>query len=323
MQHVRPDPEAVPTSGKKVNSITFKNTRCGIPVIAIAIVLLLFPIQATKASFLNDIIEFITNFAISKRLDALTSEEKLYWQEAKRIRDHAFDEYSTSPDIRDSEKNLHPSIYLKRVANDFELIPRYALQGFENLNPPALFTEYHKQSLSLWKSLSSLGTGFAIMFRAVAGRPTASFQREFDERDRIWQSAVNTHISAVNTELDKINKILKRRKENGDSQTLNINILKNFTVTYQPYFVPIQIQISSNGEIILSTAKKSIPTPIGIFSVGAELVVQARRTLVIVYGGKKYVYELGSEPFVFDVSEYEGSVFIEYDGNGNATIRLG
>ena len=91
-------------------------------------------------------------------------------------------------------------------------------------------------------------------------------------------------------------------------------------VKFKPYGIPLSIAFDSRGGIILS-CEGTIPTPIGTFEIYKNVSFPGRKTLTIVLGQRKHVYDLGDRVFNVNLpNDLQGRSRVEYDGNGNVTV---
>ena len=92
------------------------------------------------------------------------------------------------------------------------------------------------------------------------------------------------------------------------------------SVKFKPYIIPLSIAFDSRVGIILS-CEGSIPTPIGTFEVYKNISFPKRKTLTIVLGANKEVYDLGDRSFKVNLpNDLEARSTVEYDGNGNIVV---
>ena len=93
-------------------------------------------------------------------------------------------------------------------------------------------------------------------------------------------------------------------------------------IKFKPYGIPLSIAFDSRSGIILS-CEGTIPTPIGIFEIYKNVSFVGRKTLTIVRGDKKHIYDLGDRPFIVSLpNDLRGRSTVEYDGNGNITVII-
>lgn len=122
-------------------------------------------------------------------------------------------------------------------------------------------------------------------------------------------------------ELDIINNNLSRRGSRNANNKSNIAASMSYSVAFKPHLIPTKIKLNSKGEVSFQT-EYSVPTPLGIFSISSEVVFKNKRTLIILSGKRKYIYDLGEKPFVFDFSAASRKPRIAYDGLGSIKVTL-
>ena len=188
--------------------------------------------------------------------------------------------------------------------------------------PPELFKEYHQYSLEMNRLCLAFGLDTIAMCREYAkalekifhkslgktehqrrgDQITADFEAQLDELFRHYESLGQTYYANQTKALESVNRELRLRLGSGQGE--EVQLKSAFSVTYQPYMVPVTVRINSRGEITFES-KSAIPTPIGIFSIGAEIGTGRKHTLTMVWEGKQHVYDLSEAAFVLDFSETE------------------
>lgn len=109
-----------------------------------------------------------------------------------------------------------------------------------------------------------------------------------------------------------IRKRVIRKKSSTNSSSVGLR--------YTPPFLPLSISFDSEKGIILS-AQGKIPTPIGTFEIYKNIAFPDRKTLTIVLGDKKHVYDLENRSFKVKLpNDLEGKSKVEYDGKGNIVV---
>jgi len=93
-------------------------------------------------------------------------------------------------------------------------------------------------------------------------------------------------------------------------------------VKYTPPLIPLSIAFDSSGEIQLSCEGK-IPTPIGTFEIYKNVSFGDKKTLTVVLGDKKHVYDIEDRSFKVSLpNDQDGKSKIEYDGRGNIVVLI-
>jgi hypothetical protein len=91
-------------------------------------------------------------------------------------------------------------------------------------------------------------------------------------------------------------------------------------IKFTPPFIPLSVAINSSGGIELSCNGR-IPTPIGTFEIYSNVSFPQQKTLTVVIGDKKHIYNLGDRAFKVHLpNDIEGRSKVEYDGNGNIIV---
>lgn len=94
-------------------------------------------------------------------------------------------------------------------------------------------------------------------------------------------------------------------------------------VHFEANFIPLEVYINSRGDVSLGVSGPKVPTPIGTFSVHADVSFPDRNTLTIVAGNRKHVYDLFDQRFRVSIpSDRDGESRVEYDGKGNIVITI-
>ena len=151
-----------------------------------------------------------------------------------------------------------------------------------SLKAPNLFTDYHAQYLELYDSLLE----YSIVNRDFIGECfdnpdyclSLDFSVEMSNRYPDLVSKINTNINTTSHTIDLINEEISDRMPNNSNQLVDYF---DFSISYQPPVVPIKISLNKDGELSLSS-ESSIPTPIGVFSLGTEITAKDTRVLKIV-----------------------------------------
>ena len=100
------------------------------------------------------------------------------------------------------------------------------------------------------------------------------------------------------------------------------NGVNGIGVSYEPPVIPLVISYELDSGIILS-AKGKIPTPIGTFAIYKNITFPEMKTLTIVLGNEKHIYDLEDNIFEVQIpNDKEGKSTIEYDGNGNILVII-
>lgn len=161
-------------------------------------------------------------------------------------------------------------------------------------------------------------------FDRVVADVTAAFERDYMTALELAEAIDATSRSSLVAEDRNIRDEIRRRASKWPSYALGRGraVEIAFELQWAPYIVPVRVSVNTQGEIELS-GSGSIPTPIGVFTIGATIRSSESRTLRIHHGGRVHVYSLNSDQFAFDLSHYAGPVSIRYDGDGNVDIILG
>jgi hypothetical protein len=207
--------------------------------------------------------------------------------------------------------------------------------------PPPLFALIHRHAIERWQSLlpvmrrlSRIGRRMCNRIPDVQAQATdpddaqqhfqqilSDAQPDIDIVDHQAKAIDATFRIAMETDFQQINREVKGRLPFGSTATANAPHL-TVSVSYQPYFIPVKVSVNSDGEVEVS-AESAVPTPVGVFSVGASVTVPFRRKrLTVIYGNKQTVFAMSDRPFVFQVVHFSGDVNIRYDDRGNVTIEL-
>ena len=91
-------------------------------------------------------------------------------------------------------------------------------------------------------------------------------------------------------------------------------------IKYTPPFSTLSISFDTERGIVLSCEGK-IPTPIGTFEIYKNVAFPDKKTLTIVLGSEKHIYDLGDRSFKVNLpNDLEGKSKVEYDGKGNIVV---
>ena len=92
---------------------------------------------------------------------------------------------------------------------------------------------------------------------------------------------------------------------------------------YQPPFIPLTISVNKSGKISLKVTGAKLPTPIGTFSLYANVSFPDQKILTVVVGEKKHMYDMKNTSFRVNIpNDKQGQSKIEYDGKGNITVVI-
>jgi hypothetical protein len=288
-----------------------------------------------------------------------TPEEQAYWN---LHNDSAFHEIHREifevkqpavPSFRTSE---HMESFIKAVmfpyCEEMRLRARGHLNKVRREVPPTSFAEFHSQWVSYVETEDAHATQLCALCRAYGQDLISAISAPFGEEPKRAHAAVEKWKEALNKELQRVeaaycthNLALNRAKSRIDRQLVTPSWLSTtksavpkpqsrgappawsltgrIGVTFRPAFIPVKIAVNNRGEVTIS-GETTLPTPVGTFSLEGEVKVRASaHELLIVQNGKRHVYSLGSDLYVFEVADFSGPVRISYDGKGGVTICLG
>jgi len=232
---------------------------------------------------------------------------------------------------------------LRRTANSLIAISRTRLEVMQSRRPPELFANMYKIVCNRWNALIKYEENFRDLL-------VTNFETPMLQLVQRWQEGLISRdetLAQLNTELDncltsfepmrqrsaaldatfnnfmqaeyaRINKIVRARASPRQPQRSLPALTAK--IRYQPYFIPVSISIDSKGKVELSSGV-SVPTPIGVFSLEANLEFKREKMLIVYYKKSKTAFKLDSRPFVFKVN-YDGVVLIEYASNGVMHVHL-
>ena len=93
--------------------------------------------------------------------------------------------------------------------------------------------------------------------------------------------------------------------------------------SYQAPVIPLEISIDSRGKVHLKARSGRLPTPIGTFSVYANVSFPDTKTLTVVAGETKSVFDLGQRRFQVNIpNDRNHRSTIDYDGAGNIMVVI-
>lgn len=91
---------------------------------------------------------------------------------------------------------------------------------------------------------------------------------------------------------------------------------------YRPLALPLEITVNQKGEISFATVSPQIPTPIGTFSVYSNVAFPQYKTLTIILGTTRHVYDMGNNNFEVKIpNDRKGQSKIIYEG-GNIIVVI-
>ncbi len=90
---------------------------------------------------------------------------------------------------------------------------------------------------------------------------------------------------------------------------------------FESNLIPLEIYISTGGEVSFGMTGPRVPTPIGTFTIYANVSFPDRKTQTVVAGDKKYMYDLHDIPFRVSLpNDLYGKSKVEYEGRGNIAV---
>jgi hypothetical protein len=158
-------------------------------------------------------------------------------------------------------------------------------------------------------------------FQMKYNKISSDLQAELASCEKLIEIEVLTHNTAFEKIESDIKNTLCSRGKINPSNASSVFHKTDFSLSFQPDFIPVKISINQNGEVSLS-CQESLPTPIGVFSIEHNVRFTKSHTLTVIYNTKKYIYSLDNKPFTFDVADFKGSVKITFTETGNLTIIL-
>ncbi len=92
-------------------------------------------------------------------------------------------------------------------------------------------------------------------------------------------------------------------------------------VTYRPLIAPLTISIDGQGHPSITASSPELITPIGTFSVYENVAFPEKRTLTLVLGDLKHVYDLGTQRFEVRIpNDTRGLSKIMYEASGDIIV---
>jgi hypothetical protein len=270
----------------------------------------------------------------------MTDEEKAYIDYQLKILNRKYDLEYKFPKCDECSNREMKKRFQDSCRNAFVDILSKRTE-LEMIEPPELFINYHKELAATNTTFRNYASYSKVMcedmtnevfdrllwakskedgFRIIDDVYEKHMERA-NKHNKIFDAAINTHLVNINKEIDAVALELKKRGGIPWYLSFRRSIVPKVNIAYQPYFIPVKVIIDSKGSIHF-VGSANTPTPIGVFSIEAEIEFETNSILVIVIGNNKYVYDMESKPFVYDFSgEYE-EIIINYDGRGNLNIFI-
>ena len=251
----------------------------------------------------------------------MTVEEQVYWQQFKAWIDEGnviADSFNERCDGQATRDAMESALNCQSAAEDTVRESTKLLVDIRSYGPvPPLFEHVHKQNEAFWESVSNM------WIRTVElGELCSEMYSNCVEDGRILEketmSMLNTIVIASDKAIDDVYIILEERLEDGHlGQNLRDQVVM---LSYQPIGIPLKVTINHLGEISF-TCEGSLPTPIGVFSIGTEIKYVDVRVLKIIYNDTVMLYDMGDEQYTIELN-VEGAVVVFYDGDGNVVITI-
>lgn len=266
----------------------------------------------------------------------MTEDEQQYYESSNDLFEEVNQTWETVP--AQIEDNCAPGVITDPVEivdsclnmmDELENVLRDQNHRARKLSAPPLFDNYHAQYLLFLDGSLDLFLTFKGLYdrcwpslkygpNMPPGCQEEAERMEAGQYDNVVNE-VDSYAYACDHEIDQINRELRERATETSGPSSNLSAPKLY-VSYQPTGIPLVITVDQTGQVFLSS-EASIPTPIGVFSVGVETKTEDLHVLKIIHGGQVNLYDMGNEQFVIKL-EFIGKALVRYDGEGNIEINM-